>query len=102
VNVVRNDEGTVDAPHLRVIISRLLLILLIFAMLYLLIGLGFHITWKSALADCREARMARGEFVEPEVFGNVIGLAFDLTYWPVYVRANIYHDGTPFATPCTH
>jgi hypothetical protein len=46
--------------------------------------------------------MAQGEFVEPEVFGNVLGLAFDVAYWPVYSAANIRLDGTPFATPCTH
>jgi hypothetical protein len=46
--------------------------------------------------------MARGEFVEPEVFENAIGFVFDVTFWPVYARANIYHDGMPFATPCTH
>lgn len=84
------------------IASRLLRILLVLALVYLGLGLGFHFTWKHALAACREARMARGEFVEPEVFGNVLGLAFDVTFWPVYAWANLYHDGTPFATPCTH
>jgi hypothetical protein len=58
--------------------------------------------WRSALTDCRDARTARGEFVEPEVFGGVIGLAFDVTFWPVYAAANIRLDGTPFATPCIH
>ncbi len=71
-------------------------------LLYLALGLGFHFKWKSALEDCRELRRARGEFVEPEVLGGVIGLFFDVTFWPVYASANIYHDGTPFATPCTH
>ena len=88
--------------HIRQIASRLLLILLVFTLVYLGLGLGFHFKWKSALAACREARMARGEFVEPEVFGSVLGLAFDVTFWPVYSWANIYHDGMPFATPCTH
>jgi hypothetical protein len=88
--------------NIRNIVSRLLLIILIFTLVYLGIGLGFHFKWESALAACREAQMARGEFVEPEVFGNAIGLAFDVTFWPVYARANIYHDDTPFATPCTH
>jgi hypothetical protein len=46
--------------------------------------------------------MAQGEFAEPEVLGNALGLAFDVTWWPVYAAANIYHDGTPFATLCTH
>ena len=84
------------------ITSKVLLIFVIFSLVYLAIGFGFHIKWKSALAACREARTARGEFVEPEVFGNAIGLAFDVTSWPVYTWANIHHDGTPFATPCTH
>ena len=88
--------------NIRNIVSRLLLIILIFTLVYLEIGLGFHIKWESALTACREAQMSRGEFVEPEVFGNAIGLAFDVTFWPVYARANIYHDDTPFATPCTH
>jgi hypothetical protein len=45
---------------------------------------------------------ARGEFVEPEVFAGPLGLLFTLTNWPVYAWANCYHDGTIFATPCTH
>lgn len=82
--------------------SRLLFVLLAVALVYLVLGLGFHFAWKHALDACREARLARGEFVEPEVFGNILGLFFDVTYWPVYMWANLYHDGTPFATPCTH
>jgi hypothetical protein len=81
---------------------RIASVLLLVALVYLGLGLGFHLKWKGALAACREARMAQGEFVEPEVFGNVLGLAFDVTMWPVYARWNLYHDGTPFATPCTH
>jgi hypothetical protein len=76
--------------------------LFVFALVYLLLGIGFHIKWKSALDTCREAQMAKGEFVEPEVFGNALGMFFDVTYWPVYSWANIYHFGSPFATPCTH
>jgi hypothetical protein len=83
-------------------IRRIASVFLILALVYLALGLGFHFTWKCALEACREARIARGEFVEPEVFGNALGLAFDVTFWPVYAAANIYHDGTPFATPCTH
>lgn len=83
-------------------IARILLILLTLVLLYLAVGLGFHFKWRSALAACREARAARGEFVEPEVFSPLLGLAFDVTFWPVYAWANLYHDGTPFATPCTH
>jgi hypothetical protein len=86
----------------RKIAGKIALALLILALVYLGLGLGFHLKWKGALEACREARMAQGEFVEPEVFGNALGLVFDVTWWPVYVAANIYHDGTPFATPCTH
>lgn len=91
-----------QAMSIRKIASRLLLIVLIFILVYLALGLGFHFKWKSALETCREARVARGEFVEPEVFSGPLGLAFDVTFWPVYAEANLYHDGTPFATPCTH
>ena len=83
-------------------IRSIVYLLLLLLAIYLALGLGFHVQWKRALAACREARRARGEFVEPEVLGGVIGLAFDVTFWPVYLQANIYHDGTPFATPCTH
>lgn len=74
----------------------------ILVLVYLGIGLGFHFKWSSELAICKEARRAQGEFVEPEVFGTGMGLAFDVVFWPVYSAANIYHDGTVFATPCTH
>jgi hypothetical protein len=77
-------------------------IVLILAVVYLGLGLGFHLGWKSAQDACREVRSARGEFVEPEVLGGALGLAFDVTYWPVYAWANVRLDGTPFATPCTH
>ncbi len=92
-------------PHdqnARQLVSRLLRIVLVFILIYSSLGLGFHIKWQSALASCREARAARGEFIEPEVFWWGIRLAFDVAFWPVYVWANVYHDGTPFATPCTH
>ncbi len=81
---------------------KIFLALLILASLYLGIGLVFHFKWQSALVACREMRRAQEEFVEPEVFGGFIGLIFDVTNWPIYAWANIYHDGTPFATPCTH
>jgi hypothetical protein len=77
-------------------------ILLVLVLVYLLLGLGFHFKWKSALDACRQVRRARGEFVEPEVFGNALGAMFDVIYWPVYSWANIHHFGTPFATPCSH
>ena len=79
----------------------ILIILLILLIIYVAPDLAFHIKWHSALEACREARRAQGEFVEPEVFGCILGLLFDVTYWSLYAWANIYHDGTPFATPCT-
>lgn len=81
---------------------KILIALAILGVLYLGTGLAFHFLWKSARDACREIRIARGEFVEPEVFGGVLTLAFTATNWPVYAWANMYHDGTPFATPCTH
>ena len=84
------------------IVSRLSRIVLVLVLVYLALGLGFHFMWESELAACRQERMARGEFVEPPVFWAPLRLAFDVTYWPVYAWANIYHDGTPFASPCTH
>jgi hypothetical protein len=87
--------------RLKGLARRILIILLILLILYVALGLAFHLKWHSALEACRETRRALGEFVEPEVFGGVLGLLFDVTYWPVYAWANIHHDGTPFATPCT-
>lgn len=81
-------------------LRKISIILSILVLVYLATGLAFHFKWKSELAACREARRARGEFVEPEVFGGVLSLIFDVAYWPVYSWANIYHFGTPFATPC--
>jgi hypothetical protein len=81
---------------------KIFLALLIFVSLYLGIGIAFHFKWKSDLAACREMRKAQGEFVEPEVFSGILGLLFNMTNWPVYAWANIYHYGTPFATPCSH
>lgn len=80
---------------------KILLGFLALMVIYLAIGFAFHFKWQSDLSACREARIAQGEFVEPEVFGGIVGLAFDVTYWPIYAWANLYHDGTPFATPCT-
>lgn len=90
------------SQRLRTMASRILLLLALFALFYLTLGLGFHLAWESAQAECRQARLARGEFVEPPVFWAPLRLAFDVTFWPVYAWANLYHDGTPFATPCTH
>ena len=82
--------------------SRMTRVLVLAGIIYLVLGLGFHFAWTSAQEVCRQARTAAGEFVEPEVFAWPLALAFDVIYWPVYAWANIYHDGTPFATPCTH
>lgn len=84
-------------------LKRIAILVLILLLSYVVLGIGFHIQWKAAQAACREARIARGEFVEPtEVLGGVIGLAFDVSFWPVYASANMRLDSTPFATPCTH
>jgi len=88
--------------NLTKIVRKISITLAFFVVLYLGIGLAFHMKWKSELATCREIRRAQGEFVEPEVFGGILGLVFDVTNWPIYSWANIYHDGTLFATPCTH
>ena len=86
----------------RRVASRLLLVVMVLALVYVGLGVGFHVKWHRALADCREAQAAGGEFVEPEVFGGALGLALDVAFWPVYARANVHHWGTPFATPCNH
>jgi hypothetical protein len=83
-------------------LKRIAIFVLIIVLIYIGLGVGFHIEWKSALAACRNARSAQGEFVEPEVFPGFIGLAFDGVFWPIYAAANVRLDGTPFATPCTH
>lgn len=68
--------------------------------LYVSIGLAFHVGGKSVSAACRAAREARGEVVDPEVFGGAMGLVFDVSWWPVYLWANLYHFGRLFPTPC--
>ena len=84
-------------------LRRLVIFALILLIVYVSLGVAFHVGWKAAAAACREERIAQGEFVEPnEVFGGPIGLAFDVTFWPVYAAANVRLDETPFATPCTH
>jgi hypothetical protein len=83
-------------------VKRVAVVLVVLISLYLLLGLGFYIGWKQAQEACRAEMMARGEFVEPEVFSEPLALAFTLTWWPVFAWANYYHDGTIFATPCTH
>ncbi|MFN3310071.1 MAG: hypothetical protein ACK44E_12770, partial [Anaerolineales bacterium] len=64
------------------------LTLMILVVTYLAIGLTFHFKWKSDLSACRETRIAQGEFVGPEVFGGILGLAFDVINWPIYSWAN--------------
>jgi len=83
-------------------IKRIAVLLVILLVAYASIGVAFHIGWKSAADTCRATMEAQGEFVEPEVFGGVIGLAFNVVWWPVYAWANMRLDGTPFATLCTH
>jgi len=89
-------------PDIRRIGARVLRVLVALGLLYVALGLGFHIKWKHDLDACRALRRARGEFVEPEVFAWPLSLALDVANWPVYAYWNVYHDGTPFATPCTH
>ncbi len=86
----------------RIETRKLACLLLIFVLIYLGIGLGFHFKWSSAAEACRETRRVQGAFVEPEVFGGIVGLAFTVVFWPIYSAANVFHDGTPFATPCSH
>ncbi|MCS6908538.1 MAG: hypothetical protein RML93_11750 [Anaerolineales bacterium] len=78
---------------------RWVLILFLVAFLYGAIGFSFHLKWKSDWRACQALKASRGEFVETEVYGGILGLAFSMTYWPVYTWANIYHFGTPFP-PC--
>ncbi len=78
------------------------MIVISIVVIYVSFGLYFHVRWTDELADCDRVLRERGEFVEPPVFPTPLALMFDVTYWPVYSAANIYHDGTPFATPCTH
>jgi hypothetical protein len=80
--------------------KRLIYALVIFALIYATIGLSLHFKWKIDRKACQELKASQGEFVEPfEVYGGVIGLAFDVTAWPIYTWANIYNFGTPFP-PC--
>ncbi len=81
-------------------LRKIAIALVVFAILYLGIGLAFHFKWESAATACREARMAQGEFVEPEVFGGPLGLFLDMTNWPIYLWANLYNFGEVFPTPC--
>ncbi|GAB4403952.1 MAG: hypothetical protein Kow00123_15480 [Anaerolineales bacterium] len=86
-----------DVPALG---RRLLIAAAILLLLYAALGVAFHVAWKGAQAACREAQAARGEFVEPEVFGSGLGLMFDVTFWPVYAYWNTYHFGSPLGRQC--
>mgnify|MGYP001411184415 CR=1 FL=1 len=66
--------------RLRRVISRILLVLLVIVLVYLALGLGFHVMWKSELEACTQERMARGEFVEHEVFWAPLALALSLIH----------------------
>ncbi len=79
-----------------------LLILTLVMIAYLALGLSFHSKWSAELAKCNATLREQGEFVEPEIFNTGVGIAFNVAFWPIYGMANMYHDGTPFATPCTH
>lgn len=69
----------------------------VLVLLYAGIGLLLHVRWKSDRQACLALRASRGEFVEPfEVYDGLPGLVFDVTAWPVYTWANLYHFGTPF------
>lgn len=80
----------------------ILIIILVAFSSYLALGLGFHFKWRAGLEKCNAVLREQGEFVEPEIFNTGVGFVFNVTFWPIYVLANMYHDGTPFATPCTH
>lgn len=77
-------------------------LLLVVLVIYIGLGLVFHLGWEAAQAECRHVQASRGVFVEPPAFTWPLRLVFDLTYWPIYAWANLYHDGVLFATPCTH
>jgi hypothetical protein len=85
---------------IRKIGSKILLVLAILLLLYAALGVAFHVAWKGAQAACREAQAARGEFVEPEVFGGGLGLLFDVAFWPVYAYWNAYLFGSPLERAC--
>lgn len=86
------------SARLRMVASILLPAVLVSAVLDSGVGLGFHVKCKIAQAASREEQPTHDGYVEPEVLDGDLGLAFDVCRWPVYVRANICHSGTPFAT----
>lgn len=81
---------------------KIVILLVLIIVVYSSLGLAFHLRWSDELTECSKALREQGEFVEPEIHSTVVGLIFDVVFWPIYSAANVYHDGTPFATPCTH
>ena len=80
--------------------KRLVYAIIILALIYASVGLLLHFKWKSDWKARQELKASKGELVEShEVFDGIIGLAFDVSAWPMYTWANIYHFGTPFP-PC--
>ncbi len=76
----------------------LALILVVLVVLYVGIGLVFHDRWQQALTVCRQDRVAKGAFVEPE-WSPLVTVFFDVTFWPVYAWANWHNHGRVFP-PC--
>ena len=79
--------------------KKVALVLLLLVVLYLSVGVWFHVQEKRHWNACREQRIAKGEFVEPEMY-PVLGVVFDMTYWPVYMWANKYNFGSVFGKEC--
>lgn len=84
------------------IVRKISFLLLLITLVYLLLGIGFHVAWKSALDGCQEYRLTQGEFVEPEVFPGILGAIIDIVNWPFFTWANLHHFGNVFETPCDH
>ena len=82
--------------------KRVIVLLSVILVVYFALGLGFHVKWTDELARCNEVLREQGEFVEPEMFRISTAFVFNVVNWPVYSLATLYHDGTLFATPCTH
>ncbi len=80
----------------------IVLFCVILIIMYFALGLGFHLKWTDELGRCNDLLREQGEFVEPEMFRNKVAFVFNVVFWTMYSVANMYHDRTPFATPCTH
>lgn len=93
-------EKTFGNSMNRDLIRKIVYAFMIIALVHVSIGLSLHFKWKSDWNACQELKASRGEFVEPyEIYGGMLGVFFDVSAWPVYSWANIYHFGTPFP-PC--